>query len=782
MCLNDLQIGLQVQGIELPSATLSGSPSTSQAPSASVIIIGMRGSGKTHIGTVAANFLSYTFLDADAVFETHYQTSVRSYVHDKGWPAFRSAETSLLRKLIAEHPTGHVISLGGGIVETEEAREVLKKYGREQGGIVVEIVREVDEVVKYLSAETERPAYGEEIADVYKRREPWFGECSTHQFINYTGLLQHRSNQSLDQNKVESASPTGEQYLAEVARFFRHVSGQTINAARNVEKYKRSYFLSLTYPDITPALPHIDELTIGADAIELRVDLLRSPKDTETRGLYIPPTPYVVEQLAALRQKSSLPIVFTVRTVSQGGSFPDGAEDEAFALFDVAARMGCEYIDIELVWNEARIKEFAKRKGHAQIIASWHDWSGNMKWDSDEVKSLYTRAADLGSIVKLVGKATSFSDNLTLRSFVSSVESSKDAKPLIAINTGYEGQLSRILNSTLTPITSPLLPHAAAPGQLSFPQIQSSLHTIGLLPSLSFYIFGSPISASPSPTLHNAGFAKLGLPHKYERSETPTVDESLKKLVRGETFGGASVTIPHKLAVIPLLDELTSHAQAIGAVNTIIPIRPSSSSLSAPQKLVGDNTDWIGIRNCIIARLPPSLAGANAPSAALVIGAGGTARAALYALHHLKIPRIYLYNRTLSSAEALRDAFPGYGIEVITSLDSLAPDGASPTVVVSTVPGSATTLGSSSTASAGLLLTKTIFSASQGVVVDMAYKPSETPLLRLAKDVASGRWAVARGLDVLLEQGCAQFELWTGKKCPRGIVSEKVLEYYGDGQ
>ncbi|KAH8109485.1 Pentafunctional AroM protein [Phellopilus nigrolimitatus] len=735
------KIGLKVEGVELVSAPKSGSPSkqATESTAASVVIIGMRGSGKTYVGKACARTLGWTFLDADDAFEAHYQTGVRAFVHEHGWPTFRAAETALLAALLKAHPTGYVISLGGGIVETPEARATLCAYAQ-SGSPVVEVSYSI------LAAETARPAYGEPVEDVCRRRAPWFAECSTYQFVNYTGVLQQPSATAC----TTSASSTGQGFRAEVARFFQHITGVKPNLAPNVT--------------ITPALPHIDELTAGVDAVELRVDLLRAPKDLDARGNYIPPTAYVVEQLAALRQKTSLPIVFTVRSVSQGGSHPDGAEDEAFALFELGVRMGCEYIDVELAWSEARIRAFRERKGHAQIVASWHDWSGNMKWDSMEVKETYARAAALGDVVKIVGKALAPEDNLALRAFVASVDGAPAAKPFIAINTGYEGQLSRVLNATLSPVTHPLMTVKAAPGQLSFAQIQTALHLIGQLPARRYFLFGTPIAASPSPTLHNAGFEILGLPHKYGLFETAEVDYDIKNLLKSPDFGGASVTIPHKLTVIPLLDELTAHAKAIGAVNTIIP----SVGPGGRRVFLGDNTDWIGIRNCILANLPSDV---SAPSTGLVIGAGGTSRAAIYALRSLDIQRIYLYNRTESAAEALLAAFQGYNISLIDSLETFPGD--APSVIVSTVPGAATTTDGQA---AGLHLTPALFKAGKGVVVDMAYKPAETPLLSLA--AAEEGWRGVRGVDVLLEQGFAQFFAWTGRSCPRREVTERVWTKY----
>lgn len=748
------QIGLRVEGVELSHAgTLASQSVSPECPSASAVIIGMRGTGKTFIGKLAAIELGWTFVDADATFEEKHQIGVREFVHKNGWPAFREAETVVLQELLANFPTRYIISLGGGIVETPSARELLKAYART--GPVVHVVREIDEVVKYLGDETARPAYGEPIVDVFRRREPWFAECCSHEFVNYTGIL---TNSIPDESSVRR----------EIRRFFGHVTGERPNLSENVAKDNRSYFLSLTYPDISPAIPFIEELTAGVDAVELRVDLLRVPNDANASESYIPPVAFVTEQIAAIRQKSSLPLVFTVRTVGQGGSFPDKAEREAFELFHAALRLGVEYIDVEISWSKKSLDTLVARKGFSQIIASWHDWSGNLQWDSKQATDLYSSASNVGDIVKLVGKANTLDDNLSLYSFVRRIGTLPKAKPIIAINMGTEGQMSRILNRTLSPVTHPLLPSKAAPGQLSFSQIQTALHLLGQLPAQQFYLFGNPISQSMSPTIHNTAFKILGFPHHYQLLETSTVGEEIKSAIRSPAFGGASVTIPFKLDIIPLLDSLSPHAQVIGAVNTIIPHQAADGSIS----LYGENTDWVGIRECIKSRLPAS---AGTPNASLIIGAGGTSRAAIYALKSLGVGVIYLFNRTRGSAEKLQHAFPEANVHILEELDGWPADGPAPSIIVSTVPASATSLDSSATDA--LHIAPKIFAVREGVVVDMAYRPAVTPLLELAGSAAPA-WKTVRGLDVLLEQGYAQFALWTGRACPRRAVAEVVVKAY----
>jgi len=246
--------------------------------------------------------------------------------------------------------------------------------------------------------------------------------------------------------------------------------------------------------------------------------------------------------------------------------------------------------------------------------------------NSSTVKEKYDIAQSVGDLIKIIGTANTVLDNFKLHEFITNVVVKPGAKPIIGVSMGTQGQLSRILNKTFTPVTHPLLPFKAAPGQLSFKQIQEALHLVGELPSKKFYLFGKPIAHSMSPTLHNSGFQVLGLPHSYRLLETQSFNEKNKQAITADDFGGASLTIPYKLDVILFLDKLTPAAKVIGAVNTIIP----RSSSESKRMLVGDNTDWLGVRASVVAQLA-----AGSVKNALVIGGGGTARAALYALQSL---------------------------------------------------------------------------------------------------------------------------------------------------
>jgi pentafunctional AROM polypeptide len=143
---------------------------------------------------MAAEALSWTPLDADIYFEEKYKIGLREFVHQRGWSAFRDAEIAVVKELIETKPRGHIISLGGGVVETPATRELLKEYAATKGP-VVSVVRPLADVRAYLDTEGSRPAYGEPIPEVFRRREPWFAEGSNFPKICRTeaGLTSCRS-------------------------------------------------------------------------------------------------------------------------------------------------------------------------------------------------------------------------------------------------------------------------------------------------------------------------------------------------------------------------------------------------------------------------------------------------------------------------------------------------------------------------------------------------------------------------------------------------------------
>jgi Skp family chaperone for outer membrane proteins len=126
----------------------------------------------------------------------------------------------------------------------------------------------------------------------------------------------------------------------------------------------------------------------------------------------------------------------------------------------------------------------------------------------------------------------------------------------------------------------------AAPGQLTAQQLMDIRLNDKLISPKQFYLFGTPISKSLSPAMHNAAYTALLLPHQYNLAESADV-ASYENIIKGKNFGGASVTIPHKETIIPFLDEIVGAAKDIGAVNTIVPVQLSENGkrLSTENKI-----------------------------------------------------------------------------------------------------------------------------------------------------------------------------------------------------
>lgn len=693
----------------------------SSKPSAdrSIFLIGMRGAGKTTAGGWLAESLHRDFIDLDMELERRVGQTIPDMIRgDLGWEGFRKGELDLLHTMMTERSHGCVFSCGGGIVESDVARKALIAY-KDNGGYVLHVHRDTDQVVEYLLRDKTRPAYTEQIREVYERRKPWFDECSNF--------------------KYHSPHADGSAVLREAPVDFTSFVSVMCGHSKHFEAVKRkkhSFFVSLTVPDILEALALVPRVVVGSDAVELRVDLL---KDFSPESVGV--------QLAALRAAANLPIIFTVRTQSQGGKFPDEDYEGAAALYNVAARMAAEYIDVEITWPEDIIQAVVAHKSSSRIIASHHDPRALLSWKNGSWIQYYNKALQFGDIIKLVGVARSQEDNFALASFKARMLAAH-ATPIISMNMGTQGKLSRVLNGFLTPVSHPELPFKAAPGQLSAAEIRQGLSLIGELEERFFYLFGTPISQSRSPPLHNTLFKANGLPHTYSRFETSHAPD-VQDLIRSPHFGGASVTIPLKIDIIPLLDNISDAVKVIGAVNTIVPV----DSEDGKRTLLGENTDWMGMVHALRqAEIVKNTRAAPAGGSAVVIGSGGTTRAAVYALHQLGYAPVYIVARNAENVAALAGSFPpDYDVQHLTGGvdDLLSP----PRVVVSTIPADKPIDAGMRDVVAAVLHHKAPAGGARRALLEMAYKPRRTAVMAMAEDAG---WETIPGLEVLSSQGWYQ--------------------------
>lgn len=696
----------------------------------SVVIIGMRAAGKTTISRWCASVLGYKLVDLDNLFEKRYgKGSVKDFVAEHGWDEFRAQESKIFNEVIEKHgDDGYVFSTGGGIVESSDARKALQRFAA-SGGVVLHLHRDIEETIVFLQSDPSRPAYVEEIREVWERRETWYNECS-----NFTFFAPHCS----DEVQFQNLRRAFENYIS------------TITGVREVQiPTKRSSFVCLTFDDLRKKVDDLPAIVYGCDAVEVRVDHL-AKLDAD----------YVSKQLSLLRTATdSLPIIFTIRTKKQGGKFPDEDYQCLEDLFRTALKAGVEFIDLELTLPTQLQYKVLNNKGFTKIIGSHHDFDGAFSWDNAEWENRYNQALSLDvDVIKFVGMAKSFEDNLALERF----RGNHKSKPLIAINMSEFGKVSRVLNTVLTPITSELLPNAAAPGQLTLAQINQTYTSMGGIQPKEFYVVGKPIGHSRSPILHNTGYKLLGLPHTFDKYETDLAAEIKKELLDGKSnLGGLAVTIPLKLDIMKYMSELTEAAKLVGAVNTVTPLGNSNFQ--------GDNTDWLGIRNALIGNgVPESLAGVSG----LVIGAGGTSRAAIYALHSLGCSQIFIINRTTSKLAELKNSFPeSYNVVAIGSASEIEALETSVGVAVNCVPGDKP-LDDALLGKLERFLTKATHSSFIPTLLEAAYKPAVTPVMKIAHD--KYQWQVIPGSQMLVHQGVAQFQKWTQSKAPFKAIFDAV--------
>jgi pentafunctional AROM polypeptide len=734
--------GVQLLGEDPATEAKSPTVNGTSAEQKSIILIGMRGAGKSTVGHRAAQILGWEFLDLDTALE-NVLGEIPIIIKQLGWEGFRKAEENMLRSVLKTHTKGQILTCGGGVIETPACRELLLDYQR-TGGIVLLVTRDIQNIVEFLSIDKTRPAYTENVIGVWERRRPWYLECSNY---HYHGLHIGSGDLTAPRNSL--------------SRLLSVVTGKR-QALDDIKAKDLSFFVCLTYSNLKPHVDVLPEIVSGSDAVELRVDLLVD--SSSVNGLC--GVDYLIEQISILRSTVSTPIIFTLRTKSQGGKYPDDAWKHALELYQTAIRLAVEFIDLEITSPKTFLDRIFVNKGVTKIIASHHDPKAELSWRDGSWIPHFNKALQYGDVIKLVGMAKSYKDNHSLFEFRETIRSAHDI-PLIAINMGDVGKLSRIENGFMTPVWHPKLSSAAAPGQLSAAQIRQSLSLLGLIQPKKFFIVGHPVSQSRSPPMHNALFAQNGLPHVYDRFETDQVTDEFKKLIKSPDFGGASVTIPLKQDIEPLLDEISDDVETIGALNTIVPIQRKDKSGNTVTQLMGRNTDWLGMVHVLEA---VGLDRNGKKRSGLVIGGGGTARAAIYALHHLGFSPIYLLGRSPHKMQALANSFSGeFNVKVFGPEDILPP-----TVGIGTIPADHPADPTMMRILEELLRVSS--TEDNRIFLEMAYKPPNTPIKLLAE--ACG-WQTVNGLEVLVAQGVYQFQYWTGitPQYDTARVSPKQIVY-----
>lgn len=399
----------------------------------------------------------------------------------------------------------------------------------------------------------------------------------------------------------------------------------------------------------------------------------------------------------------------------------------------------------------------AMEPNEVRRIVSLHDFDGVLK----DFAISFDVLSDLGGpITKLAFFANDITDGIDVWKLLDRARAAK--KEIIPIAMGEAGKWTRILG----------LPHGAfltygslergketADGQITAKDLIDVYRVKELdLDTKVFGIVGDPVSSSLSPYMQNPAFVAGGVNAVFIPLLVKDLDDFIRRMVRPETrevelnFGGFSVTMPHKRAIMKHLDEIDPTAERIGAVNTV---------KADGGKLIGYNTDAHGFITPLKERF-----GDLKEAKVCVGGAGGGARACVYALKQ-EGANVTVYARDQKKAQAFADEF---GVAVGISEGSFKP-GAIDILV------NATPLGMRGGEEEATIATADQLKGIK-LVYDLVYNPLETRLIREA--TAAGVPAIG-GLEMLVAQGALQFKIWTGREAPVEIMKTSVLKRINDG-
>ncbi len=264
-----------------------------------------------------------------------------------------------------------------------------------------------------------------------------------------------------------------------------------------------------------------------------------------------------------------------------------------------------------------------------------------------------------------------------------------------------------------------------------------------------YLLIGNPVSHSLSPIMQNAALDHYDMNAKYY-AVAVSMSELTPLIAHFNTnsFLGANITIPHKLNLINVVDELTTEAVEIGAINTIV---------KEQGKLIGYNTDAYGFLKPLEEHL-----GDIEMERAIVFGSGGATKAILYALNDLGFEEVVMVSRNPSKYSDLNDV-------VVCGYDSWFEYSEDCSLIVNATP-----LGMTPNINASPILEENVEILNGKLCYDIVYNPRETTFLKQAK---RAKGIPVEGIDMLIHQGAKSFKLWTGKEFPVGLVKMKLDEF-----
>jgi 3-dehydroquinate dehydratase/shikimate dehydrogenase len=432
--------------------------------------------------------------------------------------------------------------------------------------------------------------------------------------------------------------------------------------------------------------------------------------------------------------------IATCRRTANGGKFPGNVAAE-IEILSKAAAAGFHIIDVELESVEAMKKGELQnlRDTGVALIISHHDFTA-----TKDIDGIYKRIVPFQpDFIKIVPTAKTLVDNVTLMRFIERME---DHSNIIGICMGDAGIISRVLGvragSAFT-FAAATVGEETGPGQIAARTLIETYRIDQVDAATKVYgVAGNPIRSSLSPIMMNTAFRRETVNAVYLALQAHKLSDLLK-LVDEIPIQGLSVTMPLKQEIMEHLEKTDPLSAKIGACNTVLRAQDG--------KLYGFNTDVAGITGPLEKRM--SLRGAKV----LVLGAGGAARAAVFGLRD-KGAEVFILNRTAETAQKLARQS---GSKTIKK-DALAKTQFD--VIINATP-----IGMAGIKAPQLLEAKDL---NAKLVFDLVYNPLETPLLRMARQKGI---PIVTGIEMFVQQGARQFEIFTGKPAPEEEMLRVVI-------
>ncbi|THY29709.1 hypothetical protein D6D00_03379 [Aureobasidium pullulans] len=774
---------------------------------ASLVLVGTKGSGLSSFAVIAATALRFRLVDTEKWLVEHYGLRRSEYIKERGLNNYRKIASETLKEILKKHGTGCVLVCGPEAFEPQ-SQSLIRAFALTHP--VVMINRDITLIRQHLGLPNSR-----EVFQILGQSQRHCRQISNLEFFNLpeseaASPLSTDLSKSLGRQNQTLNSPSLLQNVKQdFLEFLNSLTGGASMPASSMfspsspSEREHSTLFSLRIEEVAREGFSSIDLDCGTDAIELVVRCRQpqyAPVDWDR----------ISRSLQMIRRRSRASIIYHVECdrpslVREQGEYAE--------LLSHGLRLLPDFITIDLRCSERQIENLTNSIGRTKVIGHRSYLKGESpSWKDLDLQKQFDRAVTLGChVVRLVREAKSVSEDRNCLLF-QAIMASRSKVPLIAYNTGIQARSSMVLSPCMTPVRHPNIPNSdPTTSLLTSQQLMKARFASFIYQPLHFHIFGASVDYSLSPLMHNAAFDALGMGHTYSIRQSRSLSDFA--LLVDETFGGASISLPFKSEILSLLDSISEPAKAIQAINTIMPMRAmldeesaDSSQLSTScrnragpiSSLYGDNTDWTALYTCIHRYLSPANT-VRPSSSALIIGAGGMARASIYALLRMGVKNIMIWNRTYSKAIQVADHFTALSgkfnhkqshrqsplqsrraqeclIRVIETLDSPWPDElAQPTIVVCTIP--AHQIGD--VAPPEFTVPQQWFhSRTGGVIVELSYKSSWTPLLQQAHDNAHKGWICVEPLEVLIEQGRAQFELFTGYPAPQKTMRNSILEQY----